>query len=115
MLGGNTTANIQTKTIIKNSIGEMETTWSDIAIIKGFLDYESGQNDLSKYDAKVQETTHIFMCDYSQIAGKGVTSENCRLVCEGLVYDILMIDDVMELHKHVEIYLKYVGEGTGIT
>lgn len=61
MLGGNTTANIQTKTTIKNSIGEMETTWSDIAIIKGFLDYESGQNDLSKYDAKVQETTHIFM------------------------------------------------------
>lgn len=55
------------------------------------------------------------MCDYSQIAGKGVTSENCRLVCEGLVCDILMIDDVMELHKHVEIYLKYVGEGTGIT
>lgn len=67
MLGGNTTAKIQTKTTTKNSIGEMEATWSDIAIIKGFLDYESGQNDLSKYDAKVQETTHVFMCDYSQI------------------------------------------------
>lgn len=75
MLGGNTTAKIQTKTTTKNSIGEMEATWSDIAIIKGFLDYESGRNDLLKYDAKVQETTHLFLCDYSELAGKGVTSE----------------------------------------
>lgn len=114
MIGGNRIATIQTKTTTKNAIGERITTWTDAIKIKGFLDYQGGQNDLSTYNAKIQETTHLFMCDYSQLAGKGVTSENSRLVCEGLVYDVLMIDDVQEMHKHLEIYLKYVGAGLGV-
>lgn len=114
MIGGNAQATIQTKTTIKNAIGERVTTWTDIATIKGFLDYQGGQNDISTYNAKIQETTHLFLCDYSQLVGKGVTAENARLVCDGAVYDILLIDDVQEMHKHIEIYLKYVGAGLGV-
>lgn len=114
MIGGNRTATIQTKTTIKNAIGERVTTWTDTATIKGFLDFQSGQNDISTYNAKIQETTHLFLCDYSQLAGKGVTAENARFVCDGVVYNILLIDDVQEMHKHLEIYLKYVGAGLGV-
>lgn len=44
---GNDTAKIQTKTVVKNDIGEGVETWSDAFEIFGFLDYQSGQNDLS--------------------------------------------------------------------
>ena len=33
------------------------------------------------------------------------------LSVDGVVYELTMIDDPMELHEHIEIYLKYVGGG----
>jgi hypothetical protein len=38
-----------------------------------------------------------------------VTSENARMVIEGLVYEILLIDNPMNMNRHLEIYLRYVG------
>ena len=37
------------------------------------------------------------------------TSENARFIINGLVYDILLIDDPMGMHEHLEIYLRFVG------
>ena len=113
---GNDTVTIQTKTTTKNEIGEGVPTWEDSFNLWGFLDYQDGQNDLSMYDAKVQQTTHIFMCDFRQVKDYlgELSSENCRLTCQGNVYQILLVDDPMELHKHVEIFLKYVGIGQGV-
>ena len=119
MIGGNITATIQVKTAgKKNAIGESEKTWSDVGSVIGFLDYASGQNDLATYNAKIQNTTHYFFCDFSRwksaMQDAEVTSENARMVIDGAIYQILLIDDPMNKHEHLEIYLQYVGGGLGV-
>lgn len=140
MIGGNVTALIQVKDEgTKNAIGEREHVWLDVLDLRGWLDYQGGQNTYNTYDAKVQETTHIFVCGFnfckqlskewhfnpynftngvtkvdSQDEKIDLTSENGRMIINGIIYDILMIDDPMGMHKHLEIYLKYVGGGQGV-
>jgi head-tail adaptor len=107
MIGGNTTAILQQKnTFETNSIGEKVHTWSNVHTFhQGWLDFSGGDNKYT-YDAKLQETTHIFITDYAPIDMK---AQNKRLMVNGAVYDVLMIDDPMGLHQHLEIMLKYVG------
>ena len=119
MIGGNIKATIQMKTTgKKNVIGEAEKTWSDVGSVLGWLDYASGQNELATYHAKIQNTTHYFLCDFTRwkfaTQDAKVTSENTRMVIEGEVYQILLIDDPMNKHQHLEIYLQYVGGGLGV-
>lgn len=117
MIDGNIFARIEAKTTTKNSIGEAVESWSDVGMVWGWLDYASGQNDVQKFNAKVQDTTHYFLCDFDkwQVAtGKAeipVTSENSRLVINNDVYNVLMIDNPMNLNQHLEIFLKFVGGG----
>ena len=107
MIGGNTKAILQQKSSsVTNSIGEKVQAWSDVHTFRqGWLDFSGGDNKYT-YDAKLQETTHIFITDYAPIDTK---AQDKRLVIDGIVYDVLMIDDPMGLHQHLEIMLKYVG------
>ena len=107
MIGGNTTAILQQKSGFEtNSIGEKIQAWADVHTFQqGWLDFSAGENKYT-YDAKLQETTHIFITDYVPI---DTEAQNKRLVVNGKVYDVLLIDDPMELHQHLEIMLKYVG------
>ena len=106
MIGGNTTAILQQKSTSEtNSIGERVHAWSDIATFQGWLDFSGGDNKYT-YDAKLQETTHVFITDYSAI---DMEAKDKRLVVNGKVYEVLMIDDPMDLHQHLEFMLKYVG------
>lgn len=117
MIGGNLTATIQVKeTGKKNSIGERVNQWVDVTSIKGFLDFSTGDTLNNTYNAKIQESTHIFICDYQSLTldeKTDVTPENARLIIEGRIYDIKIIDDPMNLHQHLEIYLKFVGGQNG--
>lgn len=117
-VGGNITATIQTKTTQRNSIGEAVETWNTVGNVLGWLDYSSGENGVNQYNAKIQDTTHYFLCDWKKWTGAtqdaSVTSENCRLIIKNEVYNCLLIDDPMELHQHMEIYLKYIGGGLGV-
>ena len=106
MIGGNTTAIIQTSTITENSIGEQIREWADVHSLVGFLDQMSGDSRYTTYNAKIQESTHVFMSDYVEL---GVKAEECRMVVNGEIYDVTLIDDPMGLHQHLEIYLKYTG------
>lgn len=106
-IGGNITAVIQTCTITDNAIGEQVKTWTDAKRIKGFLDLSAGDSKYSSYLAKLQESTHVFIADYVPLPG--ITAENSRLLINGKRYDALLIDDPMELHEQIEIYLKYTG------
>jgi hypothetical protein len=36
------------------------------------------------------------------------------LVVNGVCYHILMIDDAMYMHQHLEISLQYLGGGLGV-
>lgn len=105
MIGGNITATLQMKTVTKNSFGEKVSNWNDVKTVKGYLDYTGGDGSYNNtYKGELVQTTHIFMCDYFKI---NLSPAMCRFIIDEKVYDILMFDDVMELHKHLEIYLKY--------
>lgn len=138
-IGGNIIALFQVKDEgKKNEIGEVEHTWVDVASAKGWLDLSSGDSKRTVYNAKIQESTHLFLCDYhafkqcegrwvydalSFVNGKistaalestvDVTSENARMLIDGQIYDIMLIDDPMQLHQHLEIYLKHTGGQNG--
>ena len=105
MIGGNVTAEIQTKTITINSIGEQEESWSTFKTLNGYLDLISGDSNYETYNAKIQESTHVFICDYVALG----VSVNARLVVDGKTYDVTLIDNPMGLHRQLEIYLKMVG------
>lgn len=107
MIGGNTTANIQIKTSSKNEYGALVDAWKDTATIKGFLDFTGGDGSYkSNFKGKLEETTHIFICDYNEVAQQA-TPTTSRLIIDNQIYDVLMIDDPMGLHKHLEFMLKY--------
>lgn len=140
MIGGNITALFQVKDEgKKNAIGEREHQWYDVSSSIGWLDLkdENATNN-TIFNAKIQESTHIFLCDYRSfkslsaewvrntlnfVNGKinsekldkrvDVTSENARLLINNQVYQILLIDDPMGMHQHLEIYLKFVGGQNG--
>ena len=105
---GNITALLQTKTgAVKNEIGEVVPKWETAYTLVGFLDLSSGDSKYSSYNAKIQESTHIFVCDYQELTA--VTAENSRLIINGKVYDVMLIDAPMELHYQLEFYLKFTG------
>lgn len=106
MIGGNIEAVLQIKKgSVPNRIGEYVPEWEDICRLKGWLDLSSGDSKYT-YNTKLQESTHVFLCDYTAIDRQ---ANNKRLLVNGCIYDVLLIDDPMELHQHLEIYLRYVG------
>lgn len=108
-IGGNITAEIQIKTTTKNAIGERVANWTNVQELTGYLDYIGGQADYNNYDAKITETTHVFICDYVTLSND-ITIENCRCIIEGKEYEVVCIDNPMELNYQLEILLKYIGD-----
>lgn len=107
-IGGNITGTLQTATYDNNSSGEQVPIWTDRQTLTGFLDLMSGSAGYTAYNAKIQESTHVFLCDYVELP-KDVKTETARMVIDGQAYDVTYIDDPMGLHEHLEIYLKYTG------
>lgn len=109
-IGGNTKAIIQVFTQAKNEIGEPVKTWADAQTIKGWLDLQSGDSKHTTFNAKIQESTHIFIADYVPLDAR-ITAESARMVINGKTYDILLIDNPMEMQKgsQLEIYLRFTG------
>ena len=106
MIGGNIEAVLQRLSGSEtNHLGEKVRSWTDTHTLLGWLDLSSGDSKY-RYNAKLQESTHIFITDYVPIDQK---ANDKRLVINGLIYDVLLIDDPMELHQQLEIFLKYVG------
>ena len=113
-IGGNLTGTIQTKTTVGNTIGEKVPAWSDKYKLTGFLDLSSsasgGSAGYTHFNAKIEESTHIFICDYQEIS---VKAEESRMLINGEIYDIQLIDNPMHLNYQLEIYLKFVGGQNG--
>ncbi len=109
MIGGNLAASIQKKTVTKNVIGENTATWATVQTLTGWLDYSGGDSKRISYDAKLQESTHVFICDYVPLVD-GVKASNSRMLINDKEYDILVFDNPMEMNVQWEIFLKYVGD-----
>jgi len=109
-IGGNTKAIIQVFTNTKNEIGEAVKAWTDVQTIKGWLDLQSGDSRYTTFNAKIQESTHIFIADYVELE-PAITAESARMVINGKSYDILLIDNPMELQSgsQLEFYLRFTG------
>lgn len=108
-IGGNLTAELQLNTEDeRNEIGEVVPIWETVNTLTGWLDLSGGDSRYTSYDAKIQESTHIFLCDYAPLDER-ITAENSRLVIKGKTYDINVIDNVMEMDRQLEFYLKYRG------
>lgn len=134
-IGGNIQALLQVKKENgKNSIGERVNTWVDCTSILGWLDLSTGDSNHMTFSAKIQESTHVFLCDFTNLRNLStewvwnpfsfltgvisktdeqesvdITSDNARMVISNKVYEILLIDDPMEMHEHLEIYLRFIG------
>lgn len=131
-IGGNVYGIIQVKTTEKNKYGEKVAAWHDVLSLRGFLDLSNGTADYQNANAKVQDSTHIFICDYTALSdvktgrlwdpfsfatgeiktddGKtvDVTNENARMHINSKYYAIQLIDDPLEMHQQFEIYLKFM-------
>ncbi len=109
-IGGNTKAMIQVYTSTKNEIGELVKTWTDVQSIKGWLDLQSGDSRYTTYNAKIQESTHIFIADYVALDSR-IKAENSRMSIDGKTYDILLIDNPMGMKygSQLEFYLRFTG------
>ncbi len=108
-IGGNITGTIQTKKSDgKNAIGEAEIIWSDSFSCVGWLGLQSGGNIRSNYNAKIEESTHIFLTDFSADV-YALANQDTRMTIKGSMYDVLLIDNPDEMDEQLEIYLKKVG------
>lgn len=112
-IGGNITAVIQTKASGgKNAIGEAEVTWADTFSCVGWLGLQNGENKRATFNAKIEESTHVFLCDYHE-GIYALADQDTRMIIKGNMYDILLIDNPDELDEQLEIYLRKVGGQNG--
>lgn len=106
-IGGNIDAVLQKKTISKNEIGESIESYETYKTLHGYLDFISGGADTVNANAKLEDTTHVFVCDYTPI---DLEENQCRLICKGKTYEVTYIDNPMELDYQLEIFLRYMGD-----
>lgn len=112
MIGGNITGVIQTKVTTKNAIGESVKTWADAYIHTGWLDLQDGEKGRKNFLAPIEESTHVFLCDYRPDI-HALADHDVRMIIRDVVYDVLLIDNPMEMNEHLEIYLRKVGGWNG--
>lgn len=109
-IGGNITATIQVYTTTTNEIGENVKAWKDTQKIKGWLDLQAGEAKYTSFNAKIQESTHVFIADYVPLHHT-ITAESARMIIGGKRYEITLIDNPMEMGSgsQLEFYLKFTG------
>ena len=107
-IGGNIIGTIQTKTTAKNAIGEAVKTWADAFELRGWLGMQAGEQKHSTFNAKIEESTHVFLCDYHSGA-YALADRDTRMIIKGHVYDVTFIDNPDEMDAQLEIYLRKVG------
>lgn len=109
-IGGNLDGIIQISTTTANEIGEQVKQWTNVQTLHGWLDSMSGTSHYNTYNAKIKEASDVFVSDYTPLDSR-ITEENARMVIDGGVYDIMLIDNPMKLKagSQWEIYLRYTG------
>ena len=111
-IGGNITGIIQTKTTQKNAIGEPDQTWADAFSHNGWLGMQSGEKRRATFNAKIEESSHVFLCDFHP-GIYALADRDTRMIIKGFVYDVTFIDNPDEMDEQLEIYLRRVGAWDG--
>lgn len=107
---GNVKAIIQIREVTRNEYQMDCVEWKDAFTKDGVLDLLDAGINL-KMMKRIEDSDYIFLCDYffPEYEGKKFTAENCRFLIDGEVYEVKLFDDVMRMHEHLEVYLKYMG------
>lgn len=111
-IGGNILGTIQTKSTEQNAIGESVKLWEDAYSVIGWLGMQSGNSNYTNFNAKLAESTHVFLCDFHS-GIYALAEQDCRMRIRGKEYDVLFIDNPDEMSEQLEIYLKRVGVENG--
>lgn len=109
-IGGNTEAELLLVKSEVNEIGEAVEQEVPVMTLHGWLDLSGSDSRYTAYNAKTEQSTHIFVADWVQLP-ENIFPENCRLQCGGKRYDVLQIDNPMGMGdgSQLEIYLRYTG------
>ena len=108
MIGSNTIVFLKAKETVANDIGENVPNLIDYMAIKGWLDLISQHSERTSLLTEMAESTNVFLCDYVKI-DKSIR-DLVLVDSDDKTYDILYIDNPMGMNRHLEIYLKYIGE-----
>ena len=106
-IGGNIDCVLKCESVTTSAIGEKVKSWVELQTIHGFLDLMNNGKDFATYNKAMEDSTHIFICDYVSISKKAT---ELKAVINGKEYDVTYIDNPMELNRHLEIFLKRVGD-----
>lgn len=109
MIGGNVICQLQRFVVTgENVIGQAIKEWRTYASLNGWLDYMAQSTDSMTFKNKLEQSTHVFVGDYVAI---GDEVRDVRFIDHrGRIYEVLLIDNPMELNRQLEIYLRYVGD-----
>ena len=115
MIGGNINLVLKVKTgnYVLNDIGERIPEVNEYMTLWGFLDMSTVDTKHSNYQTKIEESDYIFICDYvklEEVNGSIPKTSQLAAVCNDKEFDVMLIDNPMELNKQYEIYLRYKGE-----
>lgn len=88
-----------------DGIGGITETWQDVKMVKGYVDLITGTDaNFSVQKAITEDSTHVVILP-SYEAG---LDANMRIVDEQKrAYVITHVDDVMNIHHHLEIYCRF--------
>lgn len=106
-MDGNLTLTLKTKTTTQNEYGEDNIEWTDMCSTTGFLDMLTYDKN-SKMSAMIQNANYVFITDGYTVLSE--TDANMLMAyINSIAYNVIYIDDPMNLHEFYEIYLKKVG------
>lgn len=92
-----------------NGIGGKVEKENEVFKIQGFLDLAQGfgaNGENSNLNSFLQESTHILITDYKE----DISNKNWIIDSKGNRYNIVLVDDPVSRHHHLEIYLKFIGD-----
>ncbi|NEZ46502.1 head-tail adaptor protein [Clostridium niameyense] len=91
----------------ENGIGGYIEREEELFKIQGYLDLLVGINgENTSLNAFIQESSHILITNYRE----DITNRNWIIDSKNNRYDIVLVDDPVSMHDHLEIYLKFIGE-----
>ena len=110
-IGGNITGEVLVQNYsFKNGIGARENIWETVFSPKGWLGYQNGESKRMNFSAKVEESTHVFLCDFDAgIYALTEDDQDVRMHIKGKMYDVILIDNPDEMDEQLEIYLRKIG------
>lgn len=89
-----------------NGIGGFVEVETELFKVKGYLDLLSG-DERTTNNTFMEESTHVLIAEYrNDISSK----KHWVIDNQGIRYDITLVDDPMNMHHHLEIYLKFNGD-----